>query len=124
MKEKIQSFLDSDVLEKYLIGDVTKEEASKAERYIVMYPEVRKTYNELQDNLESFAKLYARKTPEGLKEIILHSAKKQKSSNIRLWRYAIAASVAIIVFAGSSLFFWNQNKSLQQENTLVNNKIK
>lgn len=124
MKEKIQLFLDSDVLEKYLIGDASKEEISRAERYIAMYPEVRETYNQLQDNLEAFSKLYARKTPEGLKEIILHSAKKEKSSVRRLWRYAVAASVAILVFAGSSVFFWNQNKSLQQENTIVNNKIK
>ncbi|MEM6864361.1 MAG: anti-sigma factor [Bacteroidota bacterium] len=124
MKEKIQLFLDSDILEKYLIGDASKEEISRAERYIAMYPEVRETYNQLQDNLEAFAKLYARKTPEGLKEIILHSAKKEKSSVRRLWRYAVAASVAILVFAGSSVFFWNQNKSLQQENTIVNNKIK
>ncbi|WP_420602485.1 hypothetical protein [Flagellimonas sp.] len=89
MKEKVQLFLDSDILEKYLLGDSTKEETLKAERYITMYPEVREAYNELQDNLEAFAKLYARKTPEGLKEIILHSAKKEKagkesSTNMRL----------------------------------------
>jgi hypothetical protein len=29
-----------------------------------------------------------------------------------------------MVFAGSSFFFWSQNKSLQEENTLVTNKIK
>ena len=78
MKEKVKIFLDSDTLEKYLLGDTTKEETLKAERYITMYPEVRETYNELQDNLETFAKMYARKTPEGLKEIIVTSAKKEK----------------------------------------------
>ena len=124
MKEKIQSFLESDILEKYLIGDANKDETSQAERYIAMYPEVRKTYNELQDNLEAYARLYARKTPEGLKEIILHSAKKQKSTTIGLWRYAVAASVAILLFAGSSFFFWNQNQSLQIEKDLVETKIK
>ncbi|MCR9264856.1 MAG: anti-sigma factor [Flavobacteriaceae bacterium] len=124
MKEKVKTFLDSDILEKYLLGDTTKEETLKAERYITMYPEVRETYNELQDNLETFAKMYARKTPEGLKEIIVSSAKKEKMVRRRFYRYAVAASVAIMLFAGSSVFFWNQNKSLQQENTLVTNKIK
>jgi len=124
MKEKVKIFLDSDTLEKYLLGDTTKEETLKAERYITMYPEVRETYNELQDNLETFAKMYARKTPEGLKEIIVTSAKKEKMVRRRFYRYAVAASVAIMLFAGSSVFFWNQNKSLQQENTLVTNKIK
>lgn len=124
MKEKVKIFLDSDTLEKYLLGDTTKEETLKAERYITMYPEVRETYNELQDNLETFAKMYARKTPEGLKEIIVTSARKEKMVRKRFYRYAVAASVAIMLFAGSSVFFWNQNKSLQQENTLVTNKIK
>ncbi|NAY92499.1 RNA polymerase subunit sigma-70 [Muricauda sp. JGD-17] len=124
MKEKVKQFLDSDILEKYLLEDTNKEETAKAERYITMYPEVREVYNELQDNLEAFAKIYAKKTPEGLKEIILHSARKEKVANRKLLRYAVAASVAIMLFAGSSYFFWNQNKTLQQENTLVTNKIK
>ncbi|MEX0312964.1 MAG: anti-sigma factor [Allomuricauda sp.] len=124
MKEKVQHFLDSDILEKYLLGDTTKEETLKAERYIAMYPEVRKTYDQLQDNLEAFAKMYALKTPEGLKEIILHSAKKEKAVKNKFYRYAVAATVAIMVFAGSSYFLWNQNQSLQQENTLVTNQIK
>ncbi|PWL37470.1 RNA polymerase subunit sigma-70 [Flagellimonas aquimarina] len=124
MKEKVKIFLDSDILEKHLLGDTSKEENLKAERYITMYPEVRETYNELQDNLEAFAKIYARKTPEGLKEIILHSARKEQVASKKFFRYAIAASVAIMIFAGSSYFFWNQNKSLQEENTLVTNQMK
>ncbi len=124
MTEKVKIFLDSDTLEKYLLGDTTKEEALKAERYIAMYPEVRETYNLLQDNLEAYAKMYARATPEGLKEIILYSARKEKAVSRRFLRYAVAASVAIMVFAGSSYVFWNQNKTLQEENTMVTNQIK
>lgn len=124
MKEKVKIFLDSDVLEKYLLGDTSKEESLKAERYITMYPEVRKTYDELQENLETFAKMYARKTPEGLKEIIVHSAKKGQMESKKFFRYAIAASVAIMIFAGSSFFFWNQNKNLQVENDFVTTQIK
>lgn len=124
MKEKVKIFLDSDILEKYLLGDTTKEESQQAERYIAMYPEVRESYNQLQDNLEAFAKMYAKKTPEGLKEIIMKSAKMEKVASRKFFRYAIAASVAVMIFAGSSYFFWSQNKSLQEENTLVTNKIK
>lgn len=124
MKEKVKIFLESDILEKYLLGDTTKEETQKAERYIAMYPEVRETYDELQKNLETFANLYAKKTPEGLKEIILTSAKQERKVSKRFMGYAIAASVAILIFAGSSVFFWNQNKTLQEKNTLVTNQIK
>ncbi|MFT6930495.1 MAG: hypothetical protein ACJAQ7_001985, partial [Sediminicola sp.] len=124
MKEKIKIFLDSDLLEKYLIGVTSKEETLQVERYVAMYPEVREMYLELQENLEVYSKLHAVKTPDGLKEKILSSIKTQNSLRKRFTRYAIAASVAVFIFAGSSYFFWNQNQSLMEENTIVSNKIK
>ena len=124
MREKIRIFLDTDLLEKYLLGTTNTEETLQVERYIAMYPEVRKIYNELQDNLETFAKMHAVKAPEGLRAKILHRIKAQNAGRRRFRRYAIAASVAAFLFAGSSYFFWNQNQSLQEENTIVNNKIK
>lgn len=124
MKEKIRIFLDSDLLEKYLLGDTSTEESLQVERYIAMYPEVRKTYNELQENLEAFAKMHARKTPEGLKEIILNRIRNERMGRRRFYRFAVAASIAALVFAGSSYFFWNQNQDLQKTNTMVTNKIK
>jgi len=124
MKEKIRIFLDTDLLEKYLLGTTTQEESMQVERYIAMYPEVRKTYDDLQENLETFAKLYALKTPEGLKDRILSRIKAQNTGRRKFQRYAIAASIAALLFAGSSYFFWNQNQNLQDENVIVNNKIK
>ncbi len=124
MKEKIRIFLDTDLLEKYLLGTTSEEEALQVERYIAMYPDVRKTYNELQENLEVFAKMHAIKAPEGLKAKILYMIKAQNAGRRRFRRYAIAASVAAMLFAGSAYFFWNQNQNLQEENTMVNNKIK
>lgn len=124
MTDKIKIFLDTDLLEKYLLGATSTEESLQVERYIAMYPEVRKTYSELQENLEAYAKLHAIKAPEGLKENILFKIKQQKRSGSKFFKYAIAASFAALVFAGSSYFFYNQNKSLQEENTMVTNKIK
>ncbi len=124
MREKIRVFLDTDLLEKYLLGTTNTEETLQVERYIAMYPEVRKIYNELQDNLETFAKIHAVKAPEGLRAKILHTIRAQNAGRRRFRRYAIAASVAALLFAGSSYFFWNQNQNLQMENTIVNNKIK
>ena len=124
MKEKIRIFLDTDLLEKYLLGTTTPEESMQAERYIAMYPEVRKTFDELQENLETFAKLHALKTPEGLKAKILNTIKAQNTGRRKFQRYAIAASIAALLFAGSSYFFWNQNQNLQDENVIVNNRIR
>ncbi|WP_297691378.1 anti-sigma factor [uncultured Eudoraea sp.] len=124
MKEKIRIFLDTDLLEKYLLGTTSPEETMQVERYIAMYPTVRKTYNELQENLETFAKLHALKTPEGLKAKILNRIKAQNTGRRKFQRYAVAASIAALLFAGSSYFFWNQNQNLQDENVIVNNRIR
>ncbi|MEX0274861.1 MAG: anti-sigma factor [Flavobacteriaceae bacterium] len=124
MKNKIKVFLDSDLLEKYLLGDTNDQETLQVERYIAMYPEVRQTYNELQDNLEAYAKMHAISPPEGLKELIVDRIRREKRNRAKFFKYAIAASVAALLFAGASYFFYNQNKSLQEENQMVNNKIK
>ncbi len=124
MKEKIKLFLDTDLLEKYLLGTTTAEENLQVERYIAMYPEVRDTYNELQENLEAFAKIYAIKPPKDLKDRIINKIKKGNSNRRKFYRYAVAASFAAFLFAGSSYFFYNQNRSLQEENAMVTNKIK
>lgn len=109
MKEKIKIFLASDLLEKYLLGNTTDMEALRVEQYIAMYPEVRKTYNELQDNLETFAKLHAIKSPAGLKEKIVARIRSERSGRKKFFRYAIAASFAAVMFASASYFFYNQN---------------
>jgi len=123
MKDKIRIFLDSDLLEQYLLENTSLEESLQVERYIAMYPEVRETYNELQENLEAFAKMHAIKAPEGLKAKILHRIKVQDSGKRKFRRFAIAASFIAFLFAGASYFFYHQNKSLKQENSIVNNKI-
>lgn len=124
MKDKIKIFLDSDMLEKYLLGSTTELETLQVERYIAMHPEVQEAYNELQENLEIFAKLHAIKAPQGLKEKIQSRIKSERIGRRRFFSYAIAASLTAIMFAGVSYFFWNQNQSLQEENSVVSNKIK
>lgn len=124
MKEKIKIFLDSDLLEKYLLGATDDMDSLQVERYLAMYPEVRKTYDELQENLETYAKLHAVRTPEGLKDKIVARIKAERNGRKQFFRYAIAASFVALMSIGSSYFFWNQNQTLQQENSMVSNKIK
>lgn len=124
MKEKIKIFLDTDLLEKYLLGTTTDEESFQVERYIAMYPEVKETYDELQENLETFAKMHAIKTPEGLKERIVARIRGEKAGRKRFFQYSIAASFAALLFAAAAFFFYSQNQSLQEENDMVANQIK
>ncbi len=120
MKEKVQKFLDSDQLENYLMGVSDEEETLLAEKYIAMYPEVSKTYQDLQDNLETFAKLHAIQPPGDLEEKILARIRKEKKGVGRYWKFAVAASFAILLSAGASYFIWDQNQDLQKKNAIVN----
>ena len=124
MKEKIQSFLETDILERYLLGDTSTEESMRAERYVAMYPEVRKTYDELQENLEVFAKSHALKAPQGLKDQILAKIRQEKRNGSKFYRLAIAACFAALLFAGAAYFFWNETQDLQEKNSMVSNQIK
>ena len=123
MKEKVQSILDSDLLENYLLGGTSEEEMLRAERYIEKYPEVRQVYDGLQDNLEAFAKSHAITPPAGLKKKIMTRIAKEKRGRGRFLKLAMAASVAILLSVGVSYFMWNQNQSLQEENAMVNEEI-
>ena len=123
MKQKLQTILDSDLLENYLMGSTSDAETLQAENYISMYPEVRKTYGQLQENLETLAKLHAIEAPDELKEKIMTRIRKENKNGSRFMKFAIAASFALLVSTGASFFFWDQNQGLQEENTIVNNKI-
>ncbi len=124
MKEKIRIFLETDLLEKYLLENTTNEESLQVERYIAMYPEVKAEYDALQDNLEAFAKMHGVKTPDGLKEKITARIRGEKTGRKKFLRYAVAASISACLFAAASYFFYNENQDLQQKNTIVSNQIK
>jgi hypothetical protein len=124
MNEKIKEILDSDLLENYLTGASDTLEQAKVERYIAIYPEVRDAYLKLQDNLEAYARLYAVKPPEGLKNSIIRSIRNERQSKKRILPYLVAASIVTLFFAGTAFFYWNQNVTLQSENALVQQKIR
>ena len=122
MKNDIKLFLKSDLLENYLIGSTTDEEAIQVEHFIEKYPEVQSLYEELQDNLENYANSFAVATPEGLKEEILENIP-HKERNSRMPWYYIAASVAAIFFCTTTIILWSQKNLLQKENSIVSGEI-
>lgn len=124
MNEKVKEILDSDLLENYLTGASDTLEQARAERYLAIYPEVRDAYIKLQENLEAYARMYAVEPPEGLKNRIVNSIRKERQTQKRITSYLAAASIAILFFAGTAFFFWNQNATLQSENALVQQKIR
>ena len=126
MNEKITTFLNSGLLEKYLLGDTTTVETEMVESYISKYPEVQNAYSTLQYNLEIVAKSKAVEAPKHILNNILEELdekpviKMNTSYKQKAWyKFTVAASVAALIFAGTSYIFYNQNQKLSNENQVV-----
>ena len=131
MNDKITTFLNSDLLEKYLIGKTTSAETEKVETYISKYPEVQNAYNTLQSNLEILSKSNAVEAPKDILNNILDALDetpvvtlKPTTRRYKKWyRFSIAASITALIFAGSSSLFFMQNQSLKNENQKIVDEI-
>ena len=130
MNDKITTFLNSNLLDKYLLGETTSAETIKVETYISDYPEVKNAYNTLQTNLEIVSKKNAVEAPKAILNNILDALDDtpvvtlKSSKRYKKWyRFSVAASIAALIFAGSSFIFYSQNQSLKTENQKIVDEI-
>ncbi|MBT8244502.1 MAG: anti-sigma factor [Winogradskyella sp.] len=127
MEEKLHSFLQSGLLERYLVGDTSIAENLEVEHLIEAHPEINDEYQKLQKNLEIVAKANAVEAPLGVLNKVLLTTKEETkiihiSKNKTSW-YSIAASIAAVAFGAISLYFYQENKALNNENNVVVDEI-
>lgn len=132
MEKKLQRFLESDLLDRYILGTTTPNENWKVENFIAEFPEVAAEYNRLQDNLEILSKSQSVEAPKHILEAIMEDIAAQDTPVISMassprhhrtpW-FSIAASVAALIFGGMSFLLYEQNMSLTQENQVVVEEI-
>lgn len=130
MEKKLHSFLESNLLNKYLVGDTSVEETQEVERYIKNFPEVATAYEKLQRNLELIAKAGAVDVPNNVLSNILDALDESNETKViqlvqnrkTPW-YSIAASAAAVLFAISTLFLYQKNQLLMDENNVVVDEI-
>ena len=121
MEKKLQHFLNSDLLNKYLVGDISLEESKEVEHFISKYPEAAQAYEKLQDNLEIIAKAGAVDVPKNSLEDILDALEETNDTKViqlvqdrkTPW-YSIAASAAAILFAATSFMLYQKNIELNK----------
>ncbi|GAA4963252.1 anti-sigma factor [Algibacter aquimarinus] len=130
MNEKITTFLNSGLLENYLLGKTTSVETEMVESYISKYPEVQNAYNTLQYNLEIVSKSNAVEAPKHILNNILEELDEKPvvtmntSYKSKKWyKFSVAASIAALIFAGTSYLFYTQNQKLSNENQVVVDEI-
>jgi len=122
-QDKVNIFLESDILERYLLDRTTSEENATVDYFLSTSQEVRDTYAELQENLERYAQTYATPPPAELRDRILDSIKGKEQVKRSFPWMAVAASIAAFMFAGLSFMFWSQNEQLWNERQVTNNLI-
>jgi hypothetical protein len=128
MEKKLQDFLNSGLLERYLVGESTEAETSKVEVYLTNYPEIKEEYDLLQDQLELTAKAQAVQPSKNMLESILHSiddtsvVKLNTRRRMPYWM-SVAASIAAIAFAVTTYMYYSQNKVLELENNVIADEI-
>ena len=128
MKNKVHTFLDSGLLDKYLIGATTSSETVEVESFINKYPEVKEEYDILQGHLELVARTQAIRPPSYTLDVILDAIDDKPVMQMHITRkapfwFSIAASIAALVFAGTSYIFYNQNQMLLNENNTIADEI-
>ena len=130
MEKKLHNFLNSNLLNKYLLEETSIEESKEVDYFISNYPEAAKAYETLQDNLEIIAKAGAVEVPNNILKDILDSLdEKNETKVIQLvqkrktpW-YSIAASAAAILFAATTFMLYQKNQNLNSENNIVDAEI-
>lgn len=131
MNTEITNFLNSGLLDRYVIGEVTPSEKKTIEQYIEKYPEVKEEYDFLQDSLEIIAKSNAIKPTKNHLNAILESieekpviALNEQVNNTKTTKwYAVAATVTAFLLGVSSFYLYNQNQGLLKENKVVVEEI-
>ncbi|MES2376442.1 MAG: anti-sigma factor [Bacteroidota bacterium] len=131
--EDVKTFIESGILELYVLGDVSPAERQQVEAMVQKYPVVRAELGEMEKALESYALANAIKPSENQRNKILNSlvtnladdstfkSKKEEAAVVAMpvrqtsnfYKYAFAASVALLI--GSLLAMYNLNSQLQQK---------
>ncbi|TXE09372.1 anti-sigma factor [Gelidibacter salicanalis] len=130
MEKKLQHFMNSGLLDSYILGTTTIDENLEVESFIAEFPEVAAEYDRLQENLEILAKANIVEAPKYILNDVFKEISEETpvlKMNLRPERrtpwFSIAASIAAFIFAGASFFLNDKNITLSNENQVVVEEI-
>jgi anti-sigma-K factor RskA len=137
--EDIKQYIESGILELYVLNDLTPAEKLEVERMAATYPEVQKEIEEISETMELLAEEHAIEPREELRAIVLNQLltndtnktvaglkpvdeeeKKiiplKTASNTQFYKYAFAASIALLLVSLISLFnIYNRLQDSRQQ---------
>lgn len=115
----IQSFIQSGLLEAYVLGQCSVEEQAEVERMAARHKEVRAELNAIEISLEGLAKANAVQPPDWMKTNILEQIEREKASasptdfarkgTSKFWLRALMFLAFALLAAIAALFLKQQN---------------
>jgi anti-sigma-K factor RskA len=131
--EDVKTFIESGILELYVLGDVSPAEKQQVEAMVNEHPVVKAELVEMEKALEAYAFANAIQPSDSQRNKILNSlvtnladdstfkSKKEEATVIAIpasttnnfYKYAFAASIALLI--GSAVGIYNLNNRLQQK---------
>ncbi len=140
--EDIKAYIESGILELYVLGDVSQAEKLEVEAMAAKHPAIKAELEEIEKSLELYAKDNAIEPAENLREKVLNSlltnlgddrifsaktiAEKEAEDNVipfrraesvTVYKYALAACFVLLIVSVAALI--NAYKQIDQSNTLI-----
>ena len=123
MKKEIHQVIESGLLDQYILGNTSKSESRKIELLLESSHDLRQEYDIRQEELELSARHRSVAAPESVLERVMERI--DTDTSLRLLRnrsyrwFAAAASAAAVLFATTSLIYYNYNQTLIDENDTI-----
>lgn len=117
----IHDYIATGILEAYVLGELSERERAEVEKNLAQYPELREELGRVEETQERLL-MDAAIAPKASVKANLFTQIDQaaspeakvvpmppSSSNLRIWQYAAAASVAIALIASlEAYYYWNK----------------
>lgn len=135
--EDVKAYIESGILELYILGDVTPQERLQVEEMALKHPAVKAELDEIERAMEAYAKSNAVEPPDQLRDRVLNSVltnlagdrnfdeRKSVDNVVSLtvhkplgfYKYALAACLALLL--ASVIVIISLYNRLQHSNTLL-----
>ena len=122
----LREFIESGILENYVLGLASAEERREVEQMAQAHPEVKEALLAIEEDLTDYARSQAPPMPEGLREKILQRIDAEgsagpaspKSPAVGSWPMA----VAVLLLAGLAFLFW-KNRQVRAAHEQTRNEL-
>lgn len=124
--KNLKTYLDSGILEQYVLGDLSKKEVLEVEKNIRKYPEIRLELVQIEHALLSYAKSNAIEPAKGLRNKVLSAldTKDTKTHTISMGRPAKSFPINKYAFAISLFYLFISIVLLINMNTQLKDSLK